>query len=57
MEFDEINPIAVLLAIVGFFIAIMTSNSMGASGIGKIVTGVIVGIVCYFLASTIGNSG
>jgi len=57
MEFDEINPAAILLAVVGFFIAIFTSNSMGASGVGKVVTGLIVGVACYFLSSFIINSG
>ena len=57
MEFDEINPAAVLFGVVGLFIGIFVSNSMGTTGVvGKLGIGVACGIACYFLSNMITNN-
>lgn len=57
MDFDEINPAAVLFGVVGLFIGIFVSNSMGTAGVvGKILIGIICGVACYFLSNIITNN-
>ena len=57
MDIEDINPVAVLLAVVAFGITIYVSKTMGATVPLRIFYGVICGIVGYFVASFIGNSG
>ena len=57
MDIDDINPMAVLLGFVALLITIYVSKSMGASVPLRLFYGVICGVVGYFVASFIGNSG
>ena len=55
MDLDDINPIAVLLGLIAFMIAVYVSKSMGASLVLRLIYAVVVGIVGYFVATFIAN--
>lgn len=56
MDFDDINPAAVLLAIGGAVLGFYMAGTMG-NGIGiKVMAAAMVGVVGYFMANKIMDS-
>ena len=52
---QELNPVGVLMAIVGAIIGLILSGQMGAGIVMRIITVAITAIACYFIASNISN--
>ena len=53
MDLDDINPIGILLGMVGLIIAVIISKKMGSPVPMRIITGIVVGVVCYFVGGKI----
>lgn len=52
---QEINPIGILMGIVGGAFAFWMAGSMGSGTIMRGFTGIATAVVCYFMASYIIN--
>jgi hypothetical protein len=55
MDFDDINVVGLIFALIGFGIGIIVANSMDSGLVIKLLSGVVSGVVTYFIGSKIAD--
>ena len=55
MDFDDIDPVGILFAVIGLGIGVIIAQKMGNGVPARIIVGVLVGFACYFIGSKIAS--
>jgi hypothetical protein len=55
MDFDDINVVGVLFAVIGFGIGIIVSKSMESGLVMRIAAGFVCAIACYFIGGKLAD--
>ena len=53
---QEVNPVGILMAVIGTVATWIMAGRMGAGFFYKLITTIITGVACYFLAWKIADS-
>lgn len=55
MDFDDINIVGIVFALIGFGIGIIVSKSMGSGLTMRLVAGFVCAVACYFVGGKLAD--
>ena len=53
LEIDDISPIGIILGLIGVGVGILVAKQMDSPVIIRVLSGLICGVVCYFIGGKI----